>query len=132
MEIERVSASSWSLAAILEEFERQNGVQLIAVKEGDAQVVGWCCGRVIDKEAELLKITVDPGQRCQGIATALLGRLEKACADLGVKKLFLEVRASNQPARILYEKQGFHQLYKRKNYYKRPIEDAVIFEKLLV
>ena len=43
--------------------------------------------------------------------------------------LTLEVRASNEPARALYEKLGFVQVGLRKNYYRNPREDALILRK---
>ena len=43
--------------------------------------------------------------------------------------LTLEVRASNEPAKQLYEKLGFLQVGCRKNYYRNPREDALILRK---
>jgi len=41
----------------------------------------------------------------------------------------LEVRASNDPARLLYEKLGFQQAGRRPGYYRNPREDALILRK---
>ena len=41
----------------------------------------------------------------------------------------LEVRVSNDPAIALYEKLGFQQVGRRKNYYRNPKEDALILRK---
>ena len=43
--------------------------------------------------------------------------------------LTLEVRASNVPAISLYEKLGFAEVGRRKNYYRNPREDALIMRK---
>ena len=40
--------------------------------------------------------------------------------------LTLEVRASNAPAIALYRKHGFEEAGRRKNYYTKPAEDAII------
>ena len=40
--------------------------------------------------------------------------------------LTLEVRASNEPAIALYRKHGFEEAGRRKNYYTKPTEDAII------
>mgnify|MGYP002582415600 FL=1 len=41
----------------------------------------------------------------------------------------LEVRESNLAARRLYEKNGFEIVGKRKNYYEKPAEDAILMSK---
>ena len=48
-----------------------------------------------------------------------------------IKKWFLEVRRSNDPAVALYKKFGFKAVGTRKNYYKTPTgrEDALIMVK---
>ena len=42
---------------------------------------------------------------------------------------YLEVRESNMPAQKLYEKHGFVKTGERKNYYKNPIENAILMSK---
>jgi ribosomal-protein-alanine N-acetyltransferase len=50
--------------------------------------------------------------------------------DLGLSKevsrIWLEVRVSGSTARRFYEKSGFVESGRRKNYYSNPPEDAVI------
>jgi ribosomal-protein-alanine N-acetyltransferase len=43
----------------------------------------------------------------------------------------LDVRVSNSVALMLYRKFGFEQIGRRKNYYRFPVEDAIIMEKKL-
>ena len=38
----------------------------------------------------------------------------------------LEVRESNDPALRLYRKYGFQEVGRRKNYYEKPREDAIL------
>jgi ribosomal-protein-alanine N-acetyltransferase len=45
---------------------------------------------------------------------------------LGAKRATLEVRASNEGARKLYERLGFYVAATRRNYYSHPVEDALI------
>ena len=70
-----------------------------------------------------------PFVRRQGIAEGLILAL---IADLKAREshcLTLEVRDSNASARALYEKLGFSEIGRRKNYYCNPKEDALILRK---
>ena len=69
--------------------------------------------------------------RRRGIAEALVNALCAALKEQGSVSLTLEVRASNEPAKALYEKLGFEQVGKRPNYYRNPKEDAYILRKML-
>jgi ribosomal-protein-alanine N-acetyltransferase len=48
----------------------------------------------------------------------------------GIEAFTLEVRASNISAINLYEKLGFENKGVRKNFYEKPIEDAIIMWKM--
>jgi ribosomal-protein-alanine N-acetyltransferase len=45
---------------------------------------------------------------------------------VGASRVFLEVRASNQAALLLYEGLGFTRSLIREGYYDMPVEDAVV------
>lgn len=91
------------------------------------RVVGFCILQPVLDEANLLLMAVDPDYQGRGIGTRLLSA---ALDDLGegCVMVFLEVRASNQPALALYEKLGFNRMGIRKNYYPSASgkEDAVL------
>ena len=44
----------------------------------------------------------------------------------GLETLFLEVRSKNTPAIKLYNSLSFKKISERKNYYKDPVDDALI------
>jgi len=72
----------------------------------------------------LMNIAVDPAQRRQGVATALLEQmLERAGREASYT---LEVRPSNEGAIALYERFGFRTAGTRKRYYSDTGEDAMI------
>jgi ribosomal-protein-alanine N-acetyltransferase len=81
--------------------------------------------RVLD-EAELRNIATDPAYQRKGFARALLKEGIRRLKEAGARRLFLEVRASNQPALAFYASSGFRVLSRRRDYYKDPFEDAVV------
>ena len=44
----------------------------------------------------------------------------------GARAAYLEVRASNGVALALYARFGFREVGRRRGYYRRPVEDAVV------
>ena len=50
-------------------------------------------------------------------------------ARLGASRATLEVRRSNDPARLLYERFGFSVAGVRRAYYTKPVEDAIILRR---
>ena len=79
-------------------------------------------------EAEILRIAVDPDKRRKHIGSALMDELLDFGDNEGYVSIFLEVRESNEAARALYEKSGVDTIGKRVDYYRNPVEDAVIME----
>lgn len=92
----------------------------------DAEVAGFVIVSLAGSEAELESIAVASGLQRQGIARALLRRLVSHLSGVGIRELFLEVRASNQPARCLYLSLGFQESGRRPGYYANPPEDALV------
>ena len=78
--------------------------------------------------ADLLSIAVSPEARGGGIGEKMLKEAIALLQEMEVESLQLEVRLSNLPARRLYEKLGFCEIGRRKDYYDNPKEDAVLME----
>lgn len=89
--------------------------------------VGYIIANLIGDETELLRIAVTDMYRGQGIGRTLLDFYLNDVAD-ECNRCFLEVRASNQSARGLYEKYGYQEIALRKSYYSNPTEDGIIYE----
>ena len=101
-------------------------VFLVAEVEAASKVAGFVAFHQVLDEADLRNLAVLPEHRRRGVARALL---EAACHRLqqaGTKRLFLEVRVSNEPALTLYSSLGFVLHSRRKNYYRDPDEDAYV------
>ena len=82
-------------------------------------------------EWELENIVVAPSDRRKGLGARLVGELLTHAREAGSEHVFLEVRESNQPARILYEKTGFEETGRRSGYYPSPPEDAILYRRRL-
>ncbi len=76
-------------------------------------------------------IGVWPELRRLGVGGALLGAALDIAARCGAAQAVLEVRASNLPAKLLYERFGFAVVGERRNYYRDPAEDAKIMTRRL-
>ena len=124
-ELERLNFSApWDEAAVRSELTNKLSLWLVAL-DGD-EVVGYVGSQTVLGEADMMNIAVSQSHRRRGIARALV---EALIARLDAAMLTLEVRASNAPAIRLYESLGFQQVGLRKNYYRKPKEDALILRK---
>ena len=119
----------WPLSGFEDELENPDSVFLIAGESG--AVSGFAAARCLAPEGELLDIAVSPGCRRQGMGAALLNAVLRGLAERGTDTVFLEVRASNAPAIALYAANGFTPCGRRKNYYTRPAEDAILMKRSL-
>ena len=116
----------WSERQLLETMEDPKGVLYVAVQDDDGQVLGYAGLHDIVGEGYVDNIAVFPQFRGQGIGEALTRALVEYMRCAALEFLTLEVRASNLPAISLYEKLGFRQEGRRKNFYRHPTEDARI------
>ena len=84
-------------------------------------------------EAEVLTFGVSPDHRRQSVGSRLLKHLLAELAGLGVESVFLEVGATNDAARQLYENFGFERAGHRPGYYRKSegAEDALILRRKL-
>ena len=88
---------------------------------------GFIVYRIVVDEAEIITIGVNPDKRRLGIASAMIGIIEKSAKYQRVKKIFLEVAANNIPAQKLYENNGFKTVGLRPKYYDGV--DAILMSK---
>ena len=95
----------------------------------DDTVIGYIGSQSAIDETDVMNVAVHPDFRRRRIGEALVLELVEQLKARGNYCLTLEVRASNDPARKLYEKLGFQQVGLRKNYYRNPKEDALILRK---
>ncbi|MDH4569423.1 ribosomal-protein-alanine N-acetyltransferase [Pseudomonas sp. BN414] len=101
--------------------------------DGDQQVGHGVINVILD-EAHLLNITVKPESQGRGLGLRLLERLMERARELQAGECFLEVRASNQSAYRLYERYGFNEIGRRRDYYPAVggREDALVMACTLI
>jgi len=80
---------------------------------------------LVDEDAHVMTIAVDPARRREGFGTRVMLALCDAALDRGAQHLTLEVRESNLAAAGLYERFGFIAVGRRPRYYQDD-EDAII------
>jgi ribosomal-protein-alanine N-acetyltransferase len=112
----------WSVRTFYDELSMPNRSYLIA--EGDGRVLGYGGLLLVEEDAHVTTLAVAPEARGARLGTRLLLALVDRALELGARHLTLEVRASNESARHLYERFGFSPVGKRKNYYRD--EDALV------
>jgi ribosomal-protein-alanine N-acetyltransferase len=94
----------------------------VAVRNG--ALAGFLAVRTVGDEAEILNLAVAPESRRQGVARGLLRSLFESFRGT----VFLEVRESNEAARLTYQAIGFTEVSRRKGYYDSPPEAAVVLK----
>lgn len=95
-------------------------------RDGNGALMGYICFWIIEDEAHILDLAVDPVYRGKGVGSLLMSASLDYWDRESIRVVYLEVRESNMTARNLYEKFGFKIMMKRVKYYRRPVEDAFI------
>lgn len=117
----------WSEQSIKNEMEKENSVFLMAFE--DDEPIGYVGLSVVFDEGYMGNLAVIEAYRRKGTGRALMNELINECISLDLAFATLEVRVSNTPAVNLYKNLGFDEVGRRKNYYKEPLEDALLLTK---
>jgi ribosomal-protein-alanine N-acetyltransferase len=97
----------------------------------DAIVAGYVVAWFAADEGEIANLAVAPAARRRHLGAALLDATIRAARARHVSSLYLEVRDSNTAARALYASRGFNEVGRRRAYYRRPVEDALVLRLVL-
>ncbi|HEM5145904.1 TPA: ribosomal protein S18-alanine N-acetyltransferase [Streptococcus suis] len=114
--------SPWTLEQIASSMASQDEDYYLAY-EGQ-ELVGFLAVQTVLDEMEILQIAVRADFQRLGIASQLMAAVMGWDGDI-----FLEVRESNSAAQALYTRQHFTKIGKRKDYYRNPVEDAVLMKR---
>ena len=126
--IERDSFEApWSADEITKDVTAGGNVY-VAVALADEERAGYGEIRMIAGEAQIYNIAIAPEFRREGIGEALLRHMIDTAEAAGCKLVTLEVRSSNLAAMELYRKLGFREVGRRRGYYAKGGEDAVLMD----
>jgi ribosomal-protein-alanine N-acetyltransferase len=138
LEIERASFSHpWTRRNFESELAVSGQGVFFVVRDGLAPseerqgIRGYCAVRVAAGEMHLLNLTVAEEARRRGLGGFLLDLSLSLAGGRGAREAFLEVREGNAAARALYASRGFSEGGRRRGYYRRPEEDALLLRRPL-
>ena len=117
----------WTRGQLAAQLDENRHVFLAAVSDG--RVLGYVGMMYVLDEGYIANVAVAPEARRQGVGSALISALLHRADALELAFVTLEVRASNAPAIALYAGFGFEPVGRRKNYYDKPSEDALLMTK---
>jgi [ribosomal protein S18]-alanine N-acetyltransferase len=122
-------AASWSRESYEELCTSEGFLSFVSERAGS--VSGFVVGRQTADEGEILNVAVRRENRRKGEGQALLSAVLEELHRRGVRRVYLEVRESNETGIAFYQEQGFAKRGRRPGYYREPEEGAVLMEKKL-
>lgn len=99
--------------------------------QGGEAAVGYALLTKVLDEGSLDNLAVLPEYRGRGVGKALMDAVLADARQSGLRFLTLEVRESNAAAISLYRQVGFSPVGRRKNYYQKQHEDAIVMKLFL-
>lgn len=114
--------SPWTLEQVLIDIRRDQ-TDYFLLYDHD-KLLGFLAIQDLAGEVEMTQIAILPSHQELGLASQLMTHLDSIESDI-----FLEVRESNHRAQGLYQKFGFKFIGKRPDYYRNPIETALLMKR---
>lgn len=120
----QIFPDAWSERGILDTLENGQSICLIAEKAG--RLLGYMFAYIAADEADIARIAVVKEARKQRVGSELMKAFKQIGKSRGICRMLLDVRRSNNTARIFYVKQGFAEDGVRPGFYENPEEDAIL------
>lgn len=117
-------SSPWSEDGLKSELDN-NFARFFVAFSGET-IAGYIGSHNVLGEVYITNVAVFPEFRRNGMGKALVEFLVNEMEAENAEFVTLEVRKSNQNAISLYEKCGFQKVGERRNFYEKPIEDAIL------
>jgi ribosomal-protein-alanine N-acetyltransferase len=126
--IEELSFSDpWPASAFSSVLAMPSAHIVVATRDDDIPI-GYCVLLTAADQGEIANLSVAKSARRRGVANALLQHALAYAKTVGVTAAYLEVRASNGAAQALYRANQFKEIGRRRGYYQRPPEDALVLQ----
>lgn len=119
-----IFSTPWSEKSFADSISSNDNIYVVAKEEG--KIIGYVGIWIVADEGQINNVAVRKEFRNKGVCGKLLEFAMDKAKEKKVSAFTLEVRAGNAAAIHLYEKIGFVNSGTRKNYYKKPDEDAII------
>ncbi len=103
-----------------------SALHALGMRGADGALAAYCSFYCVAGEGEIVNIAVLPGLRGRGWGRALLAAVLQSATEMGIDRMFLEVRRSNEAAIGLYTAFGFVRTGIRPRYYPDTNEDALV------
>ena len=123
-------SDAWTEQLFLSELAEVPSSRAVSVIEIADQIIGYASLRFVGREGDVNTIAIAREFQGKGFGKLLLDWMLETAKLNGVKELFLDVRADNQAAIGLYQKEGFDQIDIRRKYYDHKIDALVMRKKL--
>ena len=130
-ELEKLCFSSpWSASSL--ELLTNDGIgvgyvlTLPTAPDAEPTVVAYGGMLITVDEGQITNVAVHPDHRRKGFGDAIVRSLLRHAKDERLESVSLEVRASNTAAIALYKRAGFTEAGRRKGFYTKPTEDALV------
>ena len=120
----------WTREMLIKQLPDDMHIFLAAVDD-NGEAVGYVGLMNVLDEGYISNVAVSPEMRRQGIGDMLIDELILRARAKKLSFVTLEVRESNLAAQMLYEKHGFTEVGRRRNYYVRPTEDAILMTRFI-
>jgi [ribosomal protein S18]-alanine N-acetyltransferase len=131
LETSTFGSDAWSRGSMRAELGSRHGYYLVAEREPqhpDAAIAGYAglLAPAGSGQADIQTIAVEATARRNGLGRALVVALLAEARARAATEVFLEVRADNPNAQLLYASLGFEQIAVRPQYYQPDGVDAHI------
>jgi ribosomal-protein-alanine N-acetyltransferase len=106
-------------------------IYFVAARGDAGEVLGYVVAWFVADEGQIANLAVAPSGWGVGIGRSLLDAALREAVLRKATEVYLEVRDSNERARRLYRSRGFEEVGRRRGYYRRPVEDAIVLRRTL-